>query len=194
MLMAIVALWPARPAAAHLVSTRLGPFYDGAAHTLVSLEDVLSILALALLAGLGGPRHGRMALVWLAGGWLAGTAAALALGGAEISLPLLAAGTFLAIGAAVAANLPTAPIVIGAAATIIGLARGALDGTAAVAAGGSWLAAAGGAAGALVLMALLLAMTVSVGRGRGAIVLRVAGSWLAAIGLLMAGWQIHAGL
>ena len=40
---------------AHLVSTGVGPFYDGAAHFFVSFEEILPVLALSLFAGLEGP-------------------------------------------------------------------------------------------------------------------------------------------
>ena len=66
------ALASPRVATAHLVSTGAGPFYDGVAHFFVSFEEALPALALALLAGLQGPRDGRWAIVMLPLGWLAG--------------------------------------------------------------------------------------------------------------------------
>src|SRR5207253_2559437 len=60
----------ARAAHAHLVSTGFGPFYDGAAHFFVSIEQLLPVLALALLAGLRGPRAGRYAIALLPSAWL----------------------------------------------------------------------------------------------------------------------------
>ena len=60
---AVVAL-PA-PAHAHLVTTGLGPVYDGISHVLLSPDDLLPVVAMALLAGLNGretgsaPRHWR---------------------------------------------------------------------------------------------------------------------------------------
>ena len=44
----------ALPAEAHLNSTGMGPFYDGLMHFLMSPEDIVPVLALALLAGLRG--------------------------------------------------------------------------------------------------------------------------------------------
>ena len=44
----------ALPADAHLNSTGMGPFYDGLMHFLMSPEDIVPVLALALLAGLRG--------------------------------------------------------------------------------------------------------------------------------------------
>ena len=52
---ALLALFP-QAAAAHLVSTGMGPFYDGMSHVFLTPDDVLAIVALALFSGLGGRR------------------------------------------------------------------------------------------------------------------------------------------
>jgi len=57
----------ALPAEAHLNSTGMGPFYDGLVHFLMSPEDIVPVLALALLAGLRGASYGRRALFLLPG-------------------------------------------------------------------------------------------------------------------------------
>ncbi|HSQ70879.1 MAG TPA: hypothetical protein VLM87_00525, partial [Rubrivivax sp.] len=49
-------------AQAHLVSTGIGPVYDGIAHLFVSVEDLLPVLAIGLLAGLNGAPAGRWLL------------------------------------------------------------------------------------------------------------------------------------
>ncbi len=67
---AVTALASPAPAAAHLVTTGLGPVYDGISHLLVSFDDLLPVLALALLAGLNGAAAGRRALFLLPGAWL----------------------------------------------------------------------------------------------------------------------------
>src|SRR5271166_683216 len=54
----------ALPAQAHLNSTGMGPFYDGLMHFLTSPEDLVPVLALALLAGLRGGAYGRRNLVY----------------------------------------------------------------------------------------------------------------------------------
>jgi len=51
------------PAHAHLVTTGLGPLYDGITHLFMSPDDLVPVLALALLAGLNGAAAGR----WAAG-------------------------------------------------------------------------------------------------------------------------------
>ena len=53
-LLAACAALAASPADAHLMNTGFGPFYDGLAHPLLTIEDLLPLIAVALLAGLGG--------------------------------------------------------------------------------------------------------------------------------------------
>ena len=57
-------LWPGA-AHAHLVTTGLGPVYDGISHLFLSFDDLLPVVAMALLAGLNGPAAGRRALFTL---------------------------------------------------------------------------------------------------------------------------------
>ena len=59
-------------AEAHLNSTGLGPVYDGLSHFLRSPEDLVPVIALALLAGLRGAAYGRRALFVLPAAWLLG--------------------------------------------------------------------------------------------------------------------------
>ena len=68
---------PAR-ADAHLVTTGLGPVYDGIGHFFLSPGDALAALALALLAGLRGTAAGRRVLFILPVAWLAGGLVGLA--------------------------------------------------------------------------------------------------------------------
>ena len=72
-----IAMFPAT-AEAHLNSTGMGPVYDGLMHFLMSPEDLISVLALALLAGLRGAAYGRRALLVLPAAWLIGGLAGLA--------------------------------------------------------------------------------------------------------------------
>jgi len=54
---------------AHLVTSGLGPFYDGALHLVISPDDLLGLLAAALLAGLQGATTGRLTVVVLPLAW-----------------------------------------------------------------------------------------------------------------------------
>ncbi|HEY6370350.1 MAG TPA: HupE/UreJ family protein, partial [Candidatus Sulfotelmatobacter sp.] len=115
------------PAEAHLNSTGMGPFYDGSAHFLMSVEHIFPVLALALLAGLRGAAFGRRALfvlptAWLLGG-LFGLTAAATKGNA-----LLAAVWFLVLGALLAANVKLSLRMITVLAASVGVYHGYLNG------------------------------------------------------------------
>ena len=64
-------------AEAHMITTGLGPVYDGVAHFALTPEDIIPVVGLAVLAGLRGPAHGRWALFVLSAFWLVGGAAGL---------------------------------------------------------------------------------------------------------------------
>ena len=66
--MALLVLSPSS-AMAHLVTSGLGPFYDGALHLAISPDDLLGLLAITLLAGLCGARAGRLTIVFLPLAW-----------------------------------------------------------------------------------------------------------------------------
>ena len=85
---------------AHLVTTGLGPLFDGIGHVVVTPEDLLPVIALALLAGLGGKAYGRKVLFILPAAWLVGGLLGIWL---EWSAPLATTAlSFLVIGGLVA--------------------------------------------------------------------------------------------
>jgi len=139
-------------ASAHLVSSDLGPFYDGAAHPLVSPEDTLAILGLALVAARGGPAAGRAVLGGVTAGWMIGVVAGFLAADSTWSAPTGSAIALLVLGSLAAAwrRLPVA-----------------------------------------VLATLLTGGAVALERRGASMVLRVAGSWIAAAGLLMLGWALR---
>jgi urease accessory protein len=175
---------------AHLVTTGVGPFYDGAAHFFVSLEELLPVLALALFAGLRGPRIGRWMLAILPMAWVAGGMAGLSL---PIDTPPAAATTLLLLvpGVLLAADweLPLAAVM--ALAALFGLLTGFFNG-AAMAGGGLGVLGIAGATTAVLLVATLsAALAVSLRNGWTRIAVRVAGSWIAALGVLALGWSLR---
>jgi hypothetical protein len=90
-------------AAAHLVTTGMGPVYDGIGHLLLTPEDLVPALAVALYAGLRGRAPGRRALfffplAWLLGGFIGLTASTMP------TFPV-AAISFLLLGILIAADL-----------------------------------------------------------------------------------------
>jgi urease accessory protein len=184
-----MALCPMR-AEAHLNSTGLGPIYDGASHLLVSPEDLIPALALALLAGLRGARYGRVALFVLPAAWFAGGLAGTVVG--HGSGTAVAVASFLLLGVLVAADARLSLALLTAITMSLGLAHGFVNG-----AGMGQLAVAAQALVGLgvvlfVLTALVVAFVVQLRQPWGRIAVRVLGSWIAASGLLMLGWAIRA--
>jgi hydrogenase/urease accessory protein HupE len=189
-ILAALASAGALPAEAHLVQSGLGPFYDGVSHFAVSADDLLGALAVALLGGVGGPRAGRWALFSLAGAWLAGGIAGIPRE-TVASWPLATALSLIVVGALVAWNPRLPAPAVGALAVAVGALHGYLNGS--LSAGGSFgfRGLLGTAASAFVVVALAAALAVSLKREWTRIAVRVAGSWIAAIGLLMAAWSLR---
>ena len=181
------------PAAAHahLVNTGLGPFYDGVSHFLFTPEDVLPALALALLAGLRGARAGRLALAALPGAWLVGGFVGLALPtvGSSVALTTL---SFLLLGGLVAADARLRPVWVVALAMVVGLVHGYFNGSAMAEAKLGVLGLLGIATTVFVMTALAAALVAALRAPWTRIAVRVAGSWIAATGLLLLGWTLRA--
>lgn len=172
------------------MTTGVGPFYDGAAHFFLSIEEVLPIVALALLAGLRGPGSGRFAVALIPVAWLAGGLVGLRYP-MEAPPPLATTFLFLIPGILLAwdRELPTAAVAAITAGA--GLCAGFTNGAAMAAADGSTLSVAGGVASAFVVATLFAALSVSHRSGWPRMVMRVAGSWVAAVGLLALGWALR---
>jgi len=178
--------WPA-PAHAHLVTTGLGPVYDGVSHLLLTFDDLLPVLAMAALSGLNGPAAGRRTLFVLPAAWLAA-----GLAGHACRTPVLPAWTtavsLLAVGILVAADRRLPPGVVTFLTVAVGIVHGWMNGASLAADGRAAGSLAGIAAAIFVLAALVSAFVASLRRPWTRIAVRAAGSWMAAIGLLFLGW------
>jgi hydrogenase/urease accessory protein HupE len=185
------ALWLVpQPALAHLVTTGLGPVYDGISHFLMSFEDLLPVVAMALLAGLNGPAGGRRALFVLPAAWLLGGMGGFMTG----STPLPGAATAvtaLVLGGLVAADRRLSPAVVTTLAAALGLLHGWLNGAGIAAANREGFAILGIGGAVFVSVALLAALAATLRGNAARIAVRVAGSWIAAVGLLLVGWQLR---
>ena len=174
-------------AAAHLVTTGMGPVYDGIGHLLLTPEDLIPVLALALYAGLRGVISGRRAmfllpLAWFVGGIAGSTFVAVP----SVPLPVI---SFLLLGSLVAADLRMPDNVVAAFAVCLGLFHGFFNG-AALKDGAGALGLLGIGLMIFVFIALLSAFVVSLQKPWARIAVRVAGSWIFACGILMLGWMI----
>jgi len=183
-----VVLYPA-PAEAHLVTTGLGPVFDGIGHLFLTLEDLLPVLALALFAGLRGPAAGRTTLFVLPTAWLLGGAFGMATGwSAPDGLTVL---SFLVLGGLVAGDVALPARWVTGLAIALGLLHGSMNGAALAEARLGLLGLVGVATALFVLVALAAALVVSLRRPWTRIAVRVAGSWIVATGLLLLGWSLR---
>ena len=185
----VLALAP-RGAEAHLVTTGLGPVYDGVAHFALSPEDYVPIAGAALLAGLRGKDHARLAvlalpLAWLGGGVLGGLPGAPAFL-APLWLP------FLAVGVLVAADVKLPVGATGALFAALGLILGYPNGLATVEYGQGLRGVIGSCAAVFTLVTLVAALAAGTTIEWVRIAWRVLGSWIAASGLLLLGWALRA--
>lgn len=174
-------------AQAHLMNTGFGPFYDGLAHLFVSPEDLLPVIALALLAGLRGPESGRAVLFILPLAWLAGGFVPL-----PATWPMATAFVTIVFGVLVASDRPLPVWAVIGCASVLGLLHGNLNATELGRQQSNGLGIAGVAVSLFVVVSLLAGQVASVRSASARIAVRVAGSWIAASGLFMLGWSVRA--
>ncbi|MGJ5206107.1 HupE/UreJ family protein [Bradyrhizobium sp. HKCCYLR20261] len=178
---------------AHIVSARLGDFYAGALHPLLTLQDVLVWMTLGLLAGSLGAASGRWLIVVFPLGLCAGLALAATTSIAALP-PVVDAATILLLGLLLAASLRIPVALLCAIAFTLGVMRGTANAEELVAQTDRLLYAAGLACAGYVVITLVTAVALSFRRPdteptsswRG-ITLRAVGGWVAAVGLMMAG-------
>lgn len=175
-------------AQAHLVNSGLGPFYDGVLHLLLSPGDLLGLVATALLAGLRGAKAGRLTVIALTLSWLLA-----GLVGMNLSfipdLSWIAVSSFLVLGALVAADAKFSPAAVASLGGLYGTLHGLLNGSALATLGAGPTALFGIVLTVLALTLLTAGAVVSVRAFWGRIAVRVAGSWIVAVGMLMLGWM-----
>ena len=173
---------------AHLVTTGLGPVYDGIGHLVMTPEDLVPALAIALFAGLRGAAPGRRALFVLPLAWFVGGLLGVFVEGLP-TMPV-AGISFLILGVLVAADLNLSQRLFSAVVIVVGLVHGLLNGVALKESAGI-LGLIGIMATLFVIVAIVSATIVSLKKPWARIVVRVAGSWVAAIGMLMFGWLMR---
>lgn len=175
-------------ATAHLVTTGMGPVYDGIGHLLLTPEDLIPALSVALYAGLHGAATGRLVFFFFPVAWLAGAVAGLQATMA-VTFPI-AAISFLILGLLIAADFRLPPKAFTLLAMAIGLVHGFLNGIA-LKDGPEVFGLLGTISMLFVVVALAAAFVVSLSRSWSRIVVRVLGSWTFAVGILMIGWYLR---
>ncbi|HVP54827.1 MAG TPA: HupE/UreJ family protein [Candidatus Eisenbacteria bacterium] len=179
-------------AEAHLNSTGMGPIYDGLMHFLMSPEDLVPVLALALLSGLRGATYGRRTLFVLPAAWLLGGSIGLAASASNGSA-IISAVWFLLVGGLLAADAKLSLRVTTALAVMLGLYHGYLNGAGLGLSISSAAVLLGLIFAVFVLIALAAAFVVQLQASWARIAVRVAGSWIFASGLLLMGWAMRSG-
>jgi urease accessory protein len=173
------------PAHAHLVQTGFGTFYDGMAHVFFTPADLLLIVGFGLLAGSSGAVAARSVLFALPVAWLIGCLMGFLFVNVG-SIKSLTTFSFGLVGLLVALNVRLQVPWLVSLAVVAGLLHGFSDGPTA-----DWLTLAGATTAIFIPVTLLAALVVSLRVYWARITVRVAGSWIAAIGMLMLGWLVH---
>ena len=183
-------LGAASTAHAHLMNTGFGPFYDGMVHLFVTPEDLLPVIALALLGGQLGPRFGRAVLFTLPLGWIVGSLVG-GLASPALTFSVATAVGTITLGALVAINKPLPLSLVMGLAALLGLLHGSLNSTESSSQHSVGLVTAGVATALFVLMALIAGQVTAVRTPWIRVAVQVGGSWIAAVGLLMLGWAMR---
>jgi len=174
-------------ASAHLVTTGMGPVYDGIGHLLLTPEDLIPAMAVALYVGLRGKAPGRRAMFFFPLAWLIGGFVGLIVTSTPIfPLPML---SFLLLGALIAADLRLPDNIISVLVIAVGSIHGFYNGIAME--GGPGVSGLFGITVTLfILVAIASAFVISLQAAWTRVAVRVTGSWIAAVGLLMVGWLV----
>jgi hydrogenase/urease accessory protein HupE len=164
----------------------MGPVYDGIGHFLLTPEDFLPVVACAMFCGLRDTAACRfclfmLPLIWITGGVIGQTA-----GFAPI--PQWPALSFILFGLLVASDVRLPIGLFTLLVILFGLVHGYHNGVA-LKDGPGFYGLLGIASALFVMVALLSAGVLSLRPGWTRIVIRVAGSWIAAMGILLVGWH-----
>lgn len=174
---------------AHLIETGLGPVYDGIAHFALTPEDLIPALALAVLAGLRGRDHARRVILVLPLAWLVACLLGIA---AKVSPPdSLSWVPLLVLGGLVAADFRLPITATTALAAALGIFLGLSNGYVMAQAGPGVRGGIGIVGAVFVVTTLGAACAVAWQSGWLRTAWRVAGSWIAASGLLLLGWSLR---
>jgi urease accessory protein len=184
-LLAVLA-W-AHPAAAHTLDNRFGDFYAGVVHPLTALEHPPPFLALGLLAGQQGEGAARwlvlvFPLALLIGAGLAAAAPPLP------AMGVLNAASFVVLGLLLAAALRLPLPVLIALGAVFGISHGYDNGRAMAPDTAVHLFVLGVATVGGLVTALVSAAAIDLAEAAWSrVAVRIAGSWIAAVGIMMIG-------
>lgn len=171
---------------AHSVDPRFGDFYGGVLHPITAIGHLLPMIALSLLVGQQGPRQARWILVVFPSAILVGAVVAL-FGEPVAGITWLNRFTLVLLGLLVAGAVRMPLPVLVVVAALFGLVHG-YENTAGLSSSVSaHLFVLGVTASGFVLVAVVAALAVALKHPWQQIAVRVVGSWIAAIGILLIG-------
>ena len=173
-------------AEAHSIGKRVGDFYWGFLHPMTALESVFPILALGLLAGQQGVANARGMLVGFCLGLLGGAVLGMAMPDA-VFVSWINVASFVVLGLLLAIAKRWHTIAVILLALTLGVFQGWGNATEMTAETGKTLFVSGLILGGYLFIAILAAFAVGLVKRGGwrAISIRVLGSWIAAIGLMV---------
>ena len=169
---------------AHAISKTVGDFYGGILHTLLVMAHVFPLLALSIVAGQQGPKIAGKGLAFFLAALLAGAIVAF------YTQPIMAVfyinlASFIVLGILAALSLRLPVWLFYSVISFFGFTHGYQNGMELHQTQSPVLFLAGLLAGGLILYAIMAAITISVKKEWFQIALRVIGSWVAAMGLMM---------
>jgi urease accessory protein len=188
---AILTLVPSL-AHAHLVQTGFGTFYDGITHLFITPSDILVAVGLGLLAGLCGLSQSRAVIIILPAAWLIGGLLGSIFPAAG-TLPWLTTLTFGSVGFLIATAFKIPRLFIAILCAGAGIVHGLVSGATMAAGGSDLLSLIGASLAVFFVVTLVSALAASLKTPWTRIAVRVVGSWIGAIGLLMLGWLVRKG-
>ncbi len=178
----IAGLWPA-VASAHPIQG-VGDFYSGMLHPLLALEQILPMIALSLLAGQQERRFAAGVLGVFPGALIAGACAAL-LRTPPAFLVATITASMVGLGLLVAISRPLPRTPLFALAAALGACEGMLVGAEATDGVAAWRFIPGACLAALLVLAYGIGLVRRLRAPWTRIAVRVAGSWLAAAGIMV---------
>jgi urease accessory protein len=171
------------PLFAHLASGRFGDFYAGSLHLLTAIEHLIPMIALGLLAGMQGTKASRIMTVSLPLALIAGTVIGISTSGLSFSI-YVNSFSFILVGGLIALNKSLSSRLILLMAVLLGTTHGYSNGIAVEPTLSALNYTLGVAISGLVIVTLFAGLAISVKKEWHKIAVRVAGSWIAAIGLI----------
>jgi len=168
---------------AHLASGRFGDFYAGSFHLLTAIEHLIPMIALGLLAGQQGTKISRLMVFLIPVTLIIGTLVGIYTSGLTFSI-YINSFSFLLIGGLVALNKKLSPNLILLIILILGITHGYSNGTAFEPTLSVFNYVIGVATTGLIIVTIFAGIALSVKKDWQKIAVRVAGSWIAAIGLI----------